>query len=58
MYKKLKQLTTSIFYVNTNNGYTKFEDGSIVESVANRMLIFDSNLGSKKMKNTSVEISH
>ena len=32
--------TTSIFYVNTCNGYTYFEDGSKVESVANRMVIF------------------
>ena len=36
--EKLKQWTTSIFYVNTNNGYTKFEDGSKVESVANRLV--------------------
>ena len=42
--EKLKQWTTSIFYVNTNNGYTKFEDGTIVESVANRMLTFPANM--------------
>ena len=42
--EKLKQLTTSIFYVNTNNGYTKFEDGTKVESVANRMVSFSSNM--------------
>jgi len=42
--EKLKQLTTSIFYINTNNGYTKFEDGAIVESVANRMVTFPTNL--------------
>ena len=48
--EKLKQWTTSIFYVNTNNGYTKFEDGTKVESVANRMVIFPSNL---KHKGTS-----
>jgi hypothetical protein len=39
-----KQWTTSIFYVNTNNGYTEFEDGTKVESVANRMVIFPSNM--------------
>ena len=34
---------TSIFYMNTNNGYTKFEDsGEIVKSVENRMITFDS----------------
>ena len=38
--EQLRQWTTSIFYVNTNNGYTKFEDGTKVESVANRMVTF------------------
>ena len=42
--EKIKQWTTSIFYVNTNNGYTKFEDGSVVESVANRMVTFPANM--------------
>jgi hypothetical protein len=42
--EKLKQWTTSIFYVNSNNGYTKFEDGTKVESVANRMLTFPANM--------------
>ena len=31
---------TAIFYVNSNNGYTLFEDGSSVESVANRLVLF------------------
>ena len=42
--EKLAQWTTSIFYVNTNNGYTKFEDGTKVESVANRMVTFPANI--------------
>ena len=42
--EKLKQWTTSIFYVNTNNGYTKFKDGTKVESVANRMVTFPANM--------------
>ena len=42
--EKLKQLTSSIFYVNTNNGYTKFEDGTKVESVANKMVTFPTNM--------------
>ena len=33
--------TTAIFYLNTNNGYTLFEDGTKVESVANRMVEFE-----------------
>ena len=42
--EKLKQWTTSIFYVNTNNGYTEFEDGTKIESVANRMVVFSANM--------------
>ena len=42
--EKLKQWTTSIFYMNTNNGYTEFEDGTKVESVANRMVTFPADL--------------
>ena len=42
--EKQKEWTTSIFYVNTNNGYTIFEDGTKVESVANRMLTFPANM--------------
>ena len=42
--EKLKQWTTSILYVNTNNGYTKFEDGTKVESVANRVVTFPADM--------------
>ena len=31
----------AIYYINTNNGYTKLEDGTKVMSVANRLLLFD-----------------
>ena len=37
-------IKTAVYYVNSNNGYTKFKDGDIVESVANRVLIFDSQM--------------
>ena len=37
-------MTTAIFYVKTNNGFTKFKNGTKIKSVANRMLIFDSNM--------------
>ena len=30
-----------VFYVNTNNGYTEFENGLIVKSIANQLRIFD-----------------
>ena len=42
--ESLKQWTTSIFYVNTNNGYTKFENGTKIESVANRMITFPASM--------------
>lgn len=45
--EKLKQWTTAIFYINTNDGYTKLEDGTIVESVANRLLTFPANVEHK-----------
>ena len=31
----------AILYINTCDGYTKLEDGTKIESVANRMLLFD-----------------
>ena len=37
-------MTTAAFYINTNNGYTKFKKGGKVKSIANRAVIFDSNL--------------
>ena len=35
---------TAIYYLNTNNGYTKFESGQKIDSIANRFIVFDSNL--------------
>lgn len=34
----------AIFYVNSNDGYTLFEDGTKIESVANRIVLFDGSL--------------
>lgn len=36
--------TTAVLYLNTNNGYTLFEDGRKADSVANRMVFFDAAL--------------
>jgi hypothetical protein len=33
---------TAVFYCNNNNGYTRFSDETIINSVENRMLIFNS----------------
>jgi hypothetical protein len=35
---------TSIFYINTCNGYTKFEDGTIINSEENKLITFDSSI--------------
>ena len=37
-------MKTIVYYINTNNGYTEFENGVRVSSVANRACMFDSNL--------------
>ena len=34
----------AIFYVNTNDGLTILEDGTEIESIKNRLLLFDSSL--------------
>ena len=41
--KPCKKMTTAIYYVNDNDGYTEFSDGSIVESKANRFVHFRSD---------------
>ena len=35
---------TVVFYMNTNNGYTEFEDGTKVDSVENRIVFFDGSI--------------
>ncbi len=41
---KNPKVTTGIFYINTNNGYTKFEDGKKIKSIQNQYIEFDSQL--------------
>jgi hypothetical protein len=36
------KITTAIFYVNSNNGYTLFENNKKVKSIANSLCSFDS----------------
>ena len=37
-------VTTAVFYLNTNNGYTMFKDGTKVESLENRFASFSCDL--------------
>ena len=45
-----------LFYVNTNNGFTILEDGTKVESIANRALFFDSSKSHKSTTCTDEDI--
>ena len=40
----LKDAYTAVFYVNTNDGYTYFENGERIGSVANRLVVFPSTM--------------
>ena len=42
--------TVAILYFNTNNGYTEFQNGTIVESIENRFVAFD---GLEKHRSTN-----
>jgi len=35
---------TAIFYINSNNGYTKFKNGKIIKSEKNKLIQFNSNI--------------
>ena len=36
--------TTAVYYMNTTNGGTEFEDGTFISGIGNRIAIFDSNI--------------
>ena len=40
----LDMCTTAVLYLNSNNGYTKFDNGDTVESVRNRLVSFPSKM--------------
>ena len=48
-------MKTGILYLNTCDGYTEFEDGKIVESVANRFIEFPSNVLHRGVSQTDTE---
>jgi hypothetical protein len=43
-YQNAKNFKSAVFYINTNDGLTKFENGEDICSVANRLVIFDANM--------------
>lgn len=42
----------AVFYVNTNNGYTELDDGTIIESKENRILLFDPSVRHRSVQCT------
>ena len=49
-------MMTAIYYINTNNGYTQFEhDGSKIDSVANRIVMFPSSFKHRGISTTDQE---
>ena len=48
----LKEMKTAIFYINTNNGKTFFENNKQIDSIENRMIIFSSNIKHTGTSNT------
>ena len=47
--------TTSIYYINSNDGMTEFEDGSLVDSVANRMVSFNGRTQHRGITHTNTK---
>jgi hypothetical protein len=43
---------TAVFYLNTNNGGTELEDGTFVESVRNRCIVFPSKFQHRAVRHT------
>ena len=46
---------TCVLYLNDNDGYTEFTDGTKVESVANTAVIFDTNTKHRGVSATNVD---
>lgn len=50
--------TTSIFYIDTNNGYTELQDGTRIESVANRLVSFPLSTPHRFVSQTDEQTRH
>ena len=49
-------MTTGIYYINTCDGYTEFEDGTITECIANRLVKFPANLKHRGVSQTDARV--
>jgi hypothetical protein len=45
----------ALYYVNTNNGYTEFEDGKKIYCVKNRVVLFDGAIKHRAVKQTDTK---
>lgn len=43
-YSPREDAWTAVYYINSNNGYTVFADGTKIESIRNRLVVFPSNM--------------
>ena len=51
-----KIMTTGIFYINENNGYTEFESGEKIKSISNMFVEFPINLKHRAVSQTDVDV--
>lgn len=49
---KFDKHTTMVYSVNTNNGYTEFQDGTTIPSTERQLLIFDGNIKHRSVGQT------
>jgi hypothetical protein len=47
---------TAVYYVNTNNGYTLFKDGTKIDSIENRFVVFDSSMEHTGVSQTDTKV--
>ena len=50
------EYTTIIYYINTTNGGTCFQDGEVVQSKANRLVIFNGHTLHRQIYQTDEKI--
>tara|TARA_B100000965_G_scaffold104819_1_gene86386 strand:+ start:207 stop:782 length:576 start_codon:yes stop_codon:yes gene_type:complete len=51
-------MKTGILYLNTNDGYTEFENGKTVKSVANRFIEFPANTKHRGVSQTDTDLRY
>jgi hypothetical protein len=52
---EIDNYSVAIYYCNTNNGYTEFEGGEKIKSVANRIALFDGQLKHRGITQTDTK---